>query len=286
MKLLTQSFPGINFASRVQNYDNVIEHGDAAKKGADIVEVKYDGWWGRLHVENQIGRVYSRQGQLKHEAKIDIPDCVLIGEFLKGTQRVVQGGEGAANDLKVFDCLEWDGGLVAHLPLLRRKRTVNALARYTDSWVSPVDSFDIAEADVLWQKHVIEGNAEGLCYKRMSDSYVGSTIWRKKKEVTMDYVVMGVVEGAGKHKGRLGAVVAGLYVNGSLIEKVRVGGGFNDVERQEIFDNPAKYTGRVLEVRGWQLFDSGAVRHPNAVRGPDGKLLWREDKLPTDCTWK
>jgi ATP-dependent DNA ligase len=287
MNLVTQAFPGVDFASRVQNYENVEAHADAQRMGCDVTELKYDGWWGRLVVEREVGKVYSRQGQLKHEAKIEMPNCVVIGEFLKGTQRVVSGTEGKSDFLMAFDCLEWDGSLVADRKWTRRKRVVNSMQQYTDGgqWVCPVESYGIEDAGELWNRHVDNGNAEGLVYRKSTDPYVGSTLYRRKKQFTVDYVVTGVYEGQGKHKGRLGGVTAGLFVNGKLKEKVKVGGGFNDSEREAIWQSPRLYIGRVLEVTGWQVFESGAVRHPNAVRGEDGLLRWRDDKRPEHCTW-
>jgi ATP-dependent DNA ligase len=141
-------------------------------------------------------------------------------------------------------------------------------------------------ADSLWRQHVENGTCEGLVYKRIGDTYIDSTVWRRKKEVTMDYIMMGVYEGAGKHKGRLGGINGGLWVNGKAEIRCKVGGGFNDAEREDIWNNPQKYMGRVLEVKGWQLFESGAVRHPNAVRDErTGQLRWRDDKEQKDCYW-
>lgn len=274
----------VDFSVRVQKYKNVDSHKEAIRGGADCVQVKYDGWWARVVVKDRVAEVYSRQGQLKHTQATSLPNCVLIGEFLKGTNRVVSGSEGEANTVIVFDILEWEGDRMDNQMYGRRTEAISKIDKYA-SWIKSCVNYHIEFAERLWKTHVDNGNAEGLVYKSMHDYYVGSTVWRKKKEFTMDYVVMRFNEGAGKHKGRLGGIVCGLFEEGILVEKVTVGGGFNDLEREHIWENPAHYYLQVLEVKGWQLFDSGSMRHPNAVRGEDGKLKWREDKSPSDCTW-
>ncbi len=286
MNSLKTEFPLIDFEERVQAYKNVESHEEAILAGADIVELKFDGWWGRLVAQGGQAKVYSRQGQLKHEASLDIPDCTLIGEFLKGTQRVVSGGEGAAGNLVVFDVLEMEGRCAAHLPWTARNRMVKGLEQY-GQWIQPVKSFGIRASGSLWNAYVEGGNAEGLVYKRSSDRYVGSTVWRMKKEFSMDYILISPYEGKGKHVGKLGGVNGGLWVDGKVVQRCKVGGGFNDAEREEIWNNFEKYAGRVLEVTGWQIFESGAMRHPNAARDPlTGLLKWRDDKEPQDCYWE
>jgi DNA ligase-1 len=90
---------------------------------------------------------------------------------------------------------------------------------------------------------------------------------------------MGLEPGKGKHKGRMGAIVCGLYVRRKLVRKISVGGGFTDELREEIWKRCEDYIGRVIEVRGWQVFDSGSLRHPQFVR-------FRDDKKASDCKWE
>lgn len=280
-------FEDIDFSSRLQKYVNVESHQEAMDAGATYVQLKYDGWWARLVVENGVGKVYSRQNQLKHTQETNLPDCVLIGEFLKGTQRVVSGTEGDQHSLIVFDILNWEGLRVDNQSYKSRMDFLGL--KFGDNekygWVKQCCTYPIEQADLLWEQEVENGNCEGLVYKYSKSHYIGSKVWRRKREFTMDYVVMKMYEGNGKHGGRLGGLICGLYENGKLVEKVRVGGGFNDEERDLIWQSPAFYYDRVLEVKGWQVFDSGALRHPNAVRGKEGKLKWRDDKRPVDCKW-
>lgn len=55
--------------------------------------------------------------------------------------------------------------------------------------------------------------------------------------------VIDILEGTGKFEGMMGALV--VDYNGN---KLGVGSGFNDAQRQDIWDNPDKYLGRSIEI--------------------------------------
>ena len=179
----------IDFSKRVQKYKNVTSHKQAEKAGAEIVQLKYDGWWARAVIKSRSAKIYSRQGELKDTMQVGLPDCVLIGEYLKGTQRVVSGTEGEHSSLIVFDILEVRGEEVHSVPYGFRVDRIHRMLSDPNMWVLPCKTYPICEADRLWDSEVENGNCEGLVYKKRSDPYVGSTVWRRKKEFTMDYVV-------------------------------------------------------------------------------------------------
>ena len=54
----------------------------------DVVELKYDGWWGQLELEGFEWRLYSRTGQLKKHGKLreERRYSVLHGEYIFGTE--------------------------------------------------------------------------------------------------------------------------------------------------------------------------------------------------------
>lgn len=282
----------LDFTSRIQSYVNFSTVAEAAaSRRFDITQIKYDGWWARLVVTGGIAQIYSRQGQLKETRPVPgIADMVLIGEFLKGTNRACAGDSGK---VMVFDALFLPGtgtGItqVFDYSYSARERFIRNLkseGRLPD-WVVPVESFSPTKSVALWEEHVMNGGGEGLVYRSSREVYHPATIGRVKRVFTMDYVVMGFTESTtGKRKGMAGNLICGLYVNGVLTEKVKVGGGFNNPEMIDQFQNFGKYKGRVLEVKGWQLFESGAMRHPNACRNDDGSIRWRDDKRPEDCVW-
>jgi|688.fasta_scaffold25991_12 ATP-dependent DNA ligase len=267
----------MKWAKRVQKYVNFDTTADAAESGLfDIVQAKLDGWWACAVIKQGTASIYSRQGALKATLDADgVPPSILIGEYIVGTQRSVNSAEEGM--LSVFDAIEIHGELW-NMSYRYRMKQFQRKVEGKAPWLAAVGSIPVARHKLAWASLVEQGGAEGLVFRNTLHTYERGVIGRVKKTVTMDYVVMDVLPGEGKHKGRMGAVVCGLYEGGKLIEKVRVGGGWTDVEREAIWKRPRHFIGRVLEVRGWQLFASGALRHPNAVG-------FRDDKKAKECVF-
>ena len=69
-------------------------------------------------------------------------------------------------------------------------------------------------------------------------------ILKVKKFLTADCEIIGYEEGDGKYKGVLGSFIIDYKGN-----KVNVGSGYSDEQRQEYWTNKDKYIGRILEVK-------------------------------------
>ena len=67
----------------------------------------------------------------------------------------------------------------------------------------------------------------------------------------------------------------GLFVRGELVHICKVG-GLTAEQREEFYDNPKDYIGKVFEASGKKITKKGALRHPNFIR-------FRGDKIPGDC---
>ena len=267
----------MKYAKRTQKYVNFDTAAEAAStEKFDLIQPKHDGWWACVHIKNEVARVFSRQAVLK--ATVEVPkatDCILLGEYLVGTQRAKQSKD--ESRLVVFDVLEVEGCPVYGETYEKRMSNYGRCVTFVD-WMQRVESVPVRLHRQAWSRLVEKEGAEGLVFRHSLDPYDRGVIGRVKQTFTMDYVVMGLQPGEGKHKGRMGAVICGLYEGKELVEKVRVGGGWSDQERDSIWKRPQAYVGRVLEVRGYQVFDSGSMRHPNAVR-------FRDDKDARECVY-
>jgi DNA ligase-1 len=102
--------------------------------------------------------------------------------------------------------------------------------------------------NLLLTKVVAQGH-EGLILRQ------GNTWLKVKPEETFDVTVTYQVEGTGKHKGKLGALMTPMG---------KVGTGFTDAERQEFWGVPL--VGETIEVSCMQLTENGKFRHPRFVR--------------------
>lgn len=268
----------MKYAKRTQKYVNYETAEQAALTGQfQWIQSKQDGWWACVAISRGTARIFSRQGVLKHTAEVRETEveCVLIGEYLVGTQRSEK--DASKGRFVAFDMVESNGKYIGDLPYMERSSRAKSVAE-REEWMLPIKNYEVRSHGKVWSDLVLKGDAEGLIFRSFHDTYENSVIGRVKRTFTMDYVVMGLQPGEGKHAGRMGAVICGLYEGKKLVEKVRVGGGWSDQERDSIWKRPRAYVGRVLEVRGYQVFDSGSMRHPNAVR-------FREDKDASECVY-
>jgi len=75
----------------------------------------------------------------------------------------------------------------------------------------------------------------------------------------VDAEVVDVFPGKGKHEGRAGGVVVKLPGSETT---TRVGTGFSDQMRKELWERPHEFVGRVAKVEAQQVFSSGKLRAP------------------------
>ena len=247
---------------------NIYLNGDVAlarQRGYDIVQPKYDGWWCKAVCKPIVTEFYSETGRLFGDCVPTLPGCVLVGEFMRGTQWAQNSerkGKYYIYDLwAIYDEPMTEESYKTRYQLLRKL--------HLPPFFHLVPCHNIADFDTVWDYYVEQNGYEGVVFRK-STGRLDEAIIRHKKTVTVDGTVIALHEGNGKHAGRLGALQVVLS-NGV---QVRVGGGFNDAERIAIWSEPMKYVGRVCEIEGYTVFDSGSVRHPNFLR-------WRDDKLST-----
>lgn len=250
------------------------------------VQLKYDGWWGLVVVEKGVVRAYSVGGKqlfFYKDERFSTTDFIGVAELGYGTNWAINNF----------------AGRIATHDLLAERETLS------ESWVdltlmdysyrySELEKLFYVAQDKLEERMFLITNYsvdkipnlislymphwEGFVFKSPS-SHIGEGFPRWKRHVTGDFLLVNMVEGNGKHKGRLGAFVGGLYKGGKLIAICSVGGGFTDAQREEYWKNKDRYLGRVFQASGKARFDSGALRHPNFDR-------WRDDKDPKECTWE
>ena len=82
----------------------------------------------------------------------------------------------------------------------------------------------------------------------------------------IDLPIECLVEGTGKHVGKMGAVVVR---NGK--QEVQVGSGFTDALRVAMWSNPESYIGSIIEIQFQEETKDGSLRFPTFVRFRDDK---------------
>ena len=173
------------------------------------------------------------------------PHCVLDGEIcaLDETGRssfsaMQQGKAGTPLVYYVFDVLEVEGEPLVDLPLVERRKRVEALLDKRNRTIRLSETFD--DGDALLHAAKQQG-LEGIIAKRLdSRSAVGRRTrdWLKiKTHSEQEFVVAGFTKGTGRRASSFGSLVLGYYTGGDeLVYAGNVGTGFNSRAIEELLD--------------------------------------------------
>jgi DNA ligase-1 len=104
---------------------------------------------------------------------------------------------------------------------------------------------------------------EGAMVKDLDAAYKfgrGPELQKLKTFHDVDLKIERLVEGTGKHSGKLGSVV--VVFNGV---EVQVGSGFSDELRETIWARPDDFVGRMIEARYQEVTPDGSLRFPTFV---------------------
>ena len=128
-----------------------------------------------------------------------------------------------------------------------------------------------------YAKDNVNAGFEGIMIKEMNAPYIckRSTDWMKwKPTITVDLEVIGVEEGTGRNKGRLGALVCAGEDDAKFIT-VNVGSGFSDTDRDELWRDRNLVIGKTCEILCDVITQnqdgSYSLRFPRFVRFRDDK---------------
>jgi bifunctional non-homologous end joining protein LigD len=199
-------------------------------------------------------------------------------DFFSGVGHLTQKAE--ATDLArltVFDVPWVDGwGASSEVPYsLRREclETMFSKAELTgddDQKVALIQVVDIITTSTLVDMadsllaDALDAGWEGLMVKDVDAPYLSgrrSRAWIKLKgKQTYDCRVVGFQPGKGRLDGSAGALL--VCYQGKTIA---VAGGLTDAQRQDIYDHPENWVGKIAEVECQQLTPSGSMRHPSII---------------------
>jgi len=113
-------------------------------------------------------------------------------------------------------------------------------------------------------QHAKTAGLEGLILKDNDAAYPykRSPAWTKVKDtITVDGKIVDTFEGAGKYVGALGGIVIEYHGH-----RTKVGSGFSDAERTQLWKRRRKLVGKMAEVEAQEVTKDGALRFPRLVR--------------------
>lgn len=245
-------------------------------KGTVAISVKMDGIRVSALVENDEVTWLTRQGkevvglkELSREVlQMVNEDCFLDGELIaindtnlnsgelfKKTTTLVNGKNEDKTGIKfvMFDYLplnEYKEKVCTEVHSARHmklRKMVNYLLPEHIDYIDILDTTSDVSVIHKLLKTVCEKGEEGLMLNYVNGKYEfkrSKQILKVKEFFTADLKVIGIEEGTGRNKDRLGALVVDYKGN-----EVRVGSGFSDTERDTIWANSNDIIGRVIEVK-------------------------------------
>ena len=247
------------------------------------VEPKLDGIRCFTIVENGEALLYARSGKLISNFDSTIGkeltqlgdgcyDGEIMGKDFTAVMRQVHRKESvdvSNSYLSLFDFLplkEWKSRK-AVMPCWQRyaelrKRVAGGAWRYLKT-VPRYDSIaDYTKIKNFHDEFVLDG-FEGAMIKDLDAPYKfgrGPEVMKLKAFHDADLQIQALQEGTGKHSGKLGSVL--VSYNGV---DVQVGSGFSDELRETIWNKPADFIGRTIEVRYQEVTPDGSLRFPTFV---------------------
>jgi DNA ligase 1 len=235
------------------------------------IEIKFDGIRALIFKEKDKQEVLTRYAHSILFEEFDIIEGVYDTEVWKpGKNFDTASGEIRKGDLsgvsvEVFDYLTWEEWKKRKSPTQKERRERLEKIKLVpplvlvDAWVAK----DIDEVEKYYKIAVEEG-AEGIMIKEFEATYYwerGGGWYKYKKIEYEDAEVIDFEEGTGRLEGSLGALVVRLK-DGRI---TKVGTGWTDEERKEIWKNKSKYIGKWLEL-AFQEKAKEAVRMPRFIR--------------------
>ena len=257
------------------------------------VEPKLDGIRCFAIVENGEAQLFARSGKLisNFDSTIGVAlgelgdgcyDGELMGEDFVALMRQAYRKDNAEIDdayLTLFDYLsleEWKSGDVDHTTkerytVLKRKvgsLNLRELVANPDEplYLNVVERHEVPAnlEDIMTLHHTfVQDGYEGAMVKTIDAPYrFGRSydVMKVKEFHDVDLPIIGLEEGTGRHAGRLGAVK--IDFNGVI---VKVGSGFSDEQREQVWNDQPGFMGRIIEVRYQEVTPDGSLRFPTFV---------------------
>jgi DNA ligase-1 len=246
------------------------------------------------HIEDQVREKFNKLVRKAATSNLSmgfVMDGEVIGnsfqELMRQARRKtdVQAEDSVYN---VFDILplsafregHWNAQLEKRIKILEDMRPIIDTMPGLELLPHIMVDLDTAEGkDQLerYAKDNVNSGFEGIMIKSVDAPYEckRNTFWMKwKPTITVDLEVVGIEEGTGRNKGRLGALVCHGMDDGKEIG-VNVGSGFSDQDRDNYWNNSNLIVGRTAEILCDVITQNQdgtySLRFPRFVRFRDDK---------------
>lgn len=242
-------------------------------------EEKHDGHWAKI-TTNENGKIISiigRSGKTFSNENVrgllslitPFQNSEFASELEAGTEASVKKFQKIGfSRLHVFDVIKLFGSDTRGLPYSQRRGLLEIALKVPHDRLLITRSVSAGFKEFF--NTISESGGEGLVLKRNDSKYdIGKTNnWiRCKRFRFVDYVVLEV----GKSDGGSDNFQVGLFIEGKLQRVATI----KNLPKE--MKNPHAFVGKVVECRGVEVHDSGALRHGHFER-------LRNDKDMKECT--
>ncbi len=251
--------------------------------GKYLVEPKFDGIFTSIRKHKNKIEVWSRRGErkstleelLKGSLNKFPSDIWLLGEAEYGSQagRIAVEKRGYPV-IHIFDMVEDKN---EDKDIIKRKSRLNKLLiKLQEKHLQSIE-YKIIRAQkipVVFRQYIKQGY-EGIVIKDIDKDFSSEEWWKQKKVLTDEFIIIGyefsnteweyIKNYKIPKKGVVGNIICGLWKDNKLVKVMRVGQMPFSV-RLELTLHPKKYLGRVVEIKGFERFESGALRHASFIR--------------------
>jgi bifunctional non-homologous end joining protein LigD len=252
-----------------------------------LFEVKWDGYRALAYLRGGEAKLVSRNGNdlterfanvAKEVAKaVKTPDCVLDGEVCALDEQgrpsfsaMQQAKPGTPIVYEAFDALEVEGEPLVGLPLVERRRRLEALLDGRNRTVRLSDAFEDGEA--LYEAAQAQG-LEGIVAKRADSPYAAgrrTREWLKiKTSGRQEFVIAGYTKGQGRRASSFGSLVLGVRRGRELVYVGNVGTGFDERTIAEL----------LAKLRPLERRDSPFRSVPKMPKVRKSDVVWVEPRL-------
>ena len=269
--------------------------------GARCIAIKENGsvklfsrqgkqWLGLKNIENAIKNINDDNFVIDGELTINNFMNYSSNEVYKQTTKIIS----SKNDnkqgitLNCFDYLtldEWNNECIT-VQKIRRQQLLQLLKDVNNNDLFYLPTLYIgnnsSQIMKIMNDLIIPNKYEGLVIKLTNSIYEHKRTknWIKLKIMnSYDLTIVDYFEGENKYKNKLGGFICEITLPDGKFVHTKVGSGFSDQERIDLWENPQSFIGKNIEILGFELTINNktnfySIRFPIfKCFIPDGKIL-------------